>query len=44
MQFIDLQAQQNRIRDKIEAKIQKVLTHEQYIMGPEVKEWRNEFG
>jgi UDP-2-acetamido-2-deoxy-ribo-hexuluronate aminotransferase len=38
MQFIDLQAQQERIRDKIDAGIQKILSHGQYIMGPEIRE------
>ncbi|MCB2221309.1 MAG: DegT/DnrJ/EryC1/StrS aminotransferase family protein [Bacteroidetes bacterium] len=38
MQFIDLKAQQDRIRDKIEANIRKVLDHGQYVMGPEIKE------
>lgn len=38
MQFIDLKLQQDRIRDKIEARIKKVLDHGQYIMGPEVRE------
>jgi len=36
MQFIDLAAQQLRIRDKIETRIRQVLDHGQYIMGPEV--------
>lgn len=36
--FIDLKAQQNRIKDKINAGIQSVLTHGQYILGPEVTE------
>ena len=36
--FIDLNAQQNIIRDKIEKRIKKVLDHGQYILGPEVKE------
>jgi len=36
MQFIDLAAQQNRIRDKIEANITAVLDHGKYIMGPEI--------
>ncbi|MGL5336187.1 MAG: DegT/DnrJ/EryC1/StrS family aminotransferase [Enterovibrio sp.] len=36
MQFIDLGAQQARIKDKIDAGIQKVLAHGQYILGPEV--------
>ena len=38
MQFIDLSAQQKRIRSKIESRINHVLDHGQYIMGPEVKE------
>ena len=38
MQFIDLKAQQNRIRKKIEKRIQNVLEHGKYIMGPEVFE------
>jgi UDP-2-acetamido-2-deoxy-ribo-hexuluronate aminotransferase len=38
MQFIDLAAQQNLIRDKIQANIQAVLAHGKYIMGPEIKE------
>ncbi|MDC4980536.1 DegT/DnrJ/EryC1/StrS family aminotransferase [Acinetobacter baumannii] len=36
--FIDLKAQQNRIKDKINAGIENVLTHGQYILGPEVIE------
>ncbi len=38
MQFIDLKYQQQRIKDKIDANIQNVLTHGKYIQGPEVKE------
>ena len=38
IEFIDLKAQQARLKDKIEASIQNVLTHGQYILGPEVKE------
>jgi len=38
IKFIDLKAQQARLKDKIEAGIQNVLTHGQYILGPEVKE------
>jgi UDP-2-acetamido-2-deoxy-ribo-hexuluronate aminotransferase len=38
MQFIDLAAQQARIKDKIDANIQKVLAHGKYILGPEVTE------
>nr|QLL91149.1 DegT/DnrJ/EryC1/StrS family aminotransferase [Plesiomonas shigelloides] len=38
MQFIDLAAQQARIKNKIDAAIQKVLQHGAYILGPEVAE------
>ncbi len=38
MQFIDLATQQKRIKDKIDARIQAVLAHGKYIMGPEIKE------
>jgi len=41
MQFIDLAAQQERIKDKINANIQKVLAHGNYILGPEVSELEN---
>jgi len=36
--FIDLKAQQNVIRSKLDSAIQRVLDHGQYIMGPEVKQ------
>lgn len=36
MQFIDLAAQQDRLRNEIEGGIARVLSHGQYIMGPEV--------
>lgn len=38
MQFIDLAAQQARIKDQIDANIKKVLAHGKYILGPEVAE------
>ena len=38
MQFIDLKKQQERIREKIESGIRKVLDNGQYIMGAEIKE------
>ncbi|MEZ2744889.1 DegT/DnrJ/EryC1/StrS family aminotransferase [Halopseudomonas bauzanensis] len=38
IEFIDLKAQQERIKDKIDARIQRVLAHGQYILGPEVTE------
>jgi dTDP-4-amino-4,6-dideoxygalactose transaminase len=37
MQFIDLAAQQERIRERIEANIASVLNHGKYIMGPEIQ-------
>ncbi len=37
MQFVDLAAQQKRIRDQIEANIATLLDHGRYIMGPEIK-------
>ena len=36
MKFIDLAIQQKRIRPQIETRINRVLDHGQYIMGPEV--------
>ena len=38
IEFIDLKAQQSRIRTEIDAGIQRVLAHGQYILGPEVAE------
>jgi UDP-2-acetamido-2-deoxy-ribo-hexuluronate aminotransferase len=38
MQFVDLGTQQARIKDKIDAGIQRVLVHGKYILGPEVTE------
>jgi UDP-2-acetamido-2-deoxy-ribo-hexuluronate aminotransferase len=38
MQFIDLAAQQARIKSEIDAGIQRVLAHGKYILGPEVAE------
>ena len=38
MQFIDLIAQQNLIREKINLRVKKVLDHGQYVMGPEIDE------
>lgn len=36
--FIDLKAQQRRIRARIEARLQAVLDHGRYIAGPEIEE------
>lgn len=36
--FTDLQAQYRALKSKIDARIQRVLDHGQYIMGPEVAE------
>ena len=38
IEFIDLKAQQSRIKAEIDAGIQRVLAHGQYILGPEVAE------
>lgn len=38
IEFIDLKAQQERIRSKLDVGIQRVLAHGQYILGPEVAE------
>lgn len=38
MEFIDLKTQYNELRESINQRIQKVLDHGQFIMGPEVKE------
>ena len=38
IEFIDLKAQQIRLKEKIEFGIKNVLSHGQYILGPEVDE------
>lgn len=38
MDFIDLRAQQQKIKSEIDARIREVLSHGQYIMGPEIRE------
>lgn len=38
IEFIDLKAQYAVLRESINARIQRVLDHGQYIMGPEVRE------
>jgi UDP-2-acetamido-2-deoxy-ribo-hexuluronate aminotransferase len=38
MQFIDLKAQYTALKPQIDAGIQRVLDHGQYIMGPEVRQ------
>ncbi|WP_105265350.1 DegT/DnrJ/EryC1/StrS family aminotransferase [Pseudoalteromonas sp. T1lg76] len=38
MQFIDLKAQYEHLKSKIDKRIHNVLEHGQYIMGPEVQE------
>lgn len=44
MPFIDLAAQQARIRDAVDARIKTVLDHGQYIMGPEITEFETALG
>lgn len=41
MQFVDLKAQQQKIRTLIEEKIKAVLDHGRYIMGPEIESLEN---
>jgi UDP-2-acetamido-2-deoxy-ribo-hexuluronate aminotransferase len=38
MQFIDLKSQYAALKTSVDARIQRVLDHGQYIMGPEVRE------
>jgi len=38
IEFIDLKSQQLRLKEQIDAGIQRVLAHGQYILGPEVAE------
>lgn len=42
MEFIDLSAQYEYVKEKINKRIQTVLNHGQYIMGPEVAELENQ--
>ena len=39
IQFIDLRAQQKRLKNDIDLGIQNVLNHGKDIMGPEVKDF-----
>ena len=41
IEFIDLKAQQKRIKPALDAAIAKVLADGRYIMGPEVKEFES---
>lgn len=38
MKFVDLNTQYNKAREAVNEKIQQVLEHGQYVMGPEVEE------
>ena len=42
MDFIDLKSQYAALRETINARIQRVLDHGQYIMGPEVKQMEDQ--
>lgn len=44
MEFIDLKSQYQRLKIEIEAGIQRVLDHGQYILGPEVAELEDKLG
>lgn len=41
MQFVDLAAQRDRLGGKIETAISKVISHQQFIMGPEISQLEN---
>jgi dTDP-4-amino-4,6-dideoxygalactose transaminase len=41
MQFIDLGAQRDRIRDRLKAAIDQVVDDGRYILGPQVAEFEN---
>jgi len=41
MQFIDLGAQRERIRDRLKAAIDNVVEEGRYILGPQVTEFEN---
>ena len=41
--FVDLAAQQERIRTEIESGIARVLAHGKYILGPEVSQFEQDF-
>ena len=36
--FIDLDAQHQRLKDKIQANVTRVFSHGKYVLGPEVDE------
>lgn len=38
MEFIDLKAQQNKIRESLKRRVDAVFDHQKFIMGPEVQE------
>ncbi len=38
MEFVDLKAQYRHIRDRVDARVAKVLEHQRFILGPEVAE------
>ena len=42
MQFIDLHAQQKRLKAEIDAGIADVLSHGRYILGPQVVEFETQ--
>lgn len=44
MEFIDLKAQQARIRNTLDRRIAKALEHGRYVLGPEVQELEGRLG
>lgn len=44
IEFIDLKAQYEALKETVDARIQRVLEHGQYIMGPEIRELEERLG
>lgn len=42
IQFIDLKAQQERIRDELDQAVARVMDHGGYIMGPDIKQFEDD--
>jgi UDP-2-acetamido-2-deoxy-ribo-hexuluronate aminotransferase len=42
IEFVDLKVQYSRLKEKIDSRIQQVLDHGRYILGPEVQELEHE--
>ncbi len=44
IEFVDLKTQYAALKDRVAGRMQRVLDHGQYIMGPEVKELEGQLG